>query len=85
MNAYVANHEDNPVMAVVWTLVAGLFFGLPAIVVAAMYIRRNRDNLGLCIVLGLIALIWTLLWIGVLSWQLGGSTSLHHGHPSKVP
>ena len=83
MNAYAANHEDNLLVAVLWTLLAGFFFGVPALVVAFFYIRRNRDNLGLCVTVSLIAVVMTVFWVAFLLWGIGGS-SIHHSHPAKV-
>lgn len=83
LNAYAANHDDNSLLAVLWTLVAGLFFGVPSLLVAWFYIRRNRGNLGLCIWVGLIAVVMTVFWVAFLLWGIGGS-SIHPGHPVKV-
>lgn len=86
MNAYAASHDDSPLVAVILTVVAGFVpyagVALPALV-AIIFISRNRDNRGLCLILIALAVIFALLWIAYFAWQ-GGSASIHHGHPVKV-
>lgn len=88
MNTYVAHHDDNPVVALLWTGLSG-FIPVAGCVLplafAIFYVRRNRDNRWLCIILIAIALIWMVIWVGVFAWQFGGSVSNHHSQPVKVP
>jgi uncharacterized membrane protein YqjE len=88
MNAHAVNHTDRPITAVFLTAAVGFvpYAGvvLPALV-ALWFARRNRDNRGLCIILLVIALVFVLLWTAYFAWHSGGTSSISHSHPSKVP
>lgn len=87
MNAFAVHHRNNPLAAVLATVGVGFvpYAGVALPALAAFYfIRRNRDNRGLCLLLIAIAVIFALLWIAYIAWQ-GGSSSVHHSHPVKVP
>jgi len=86
LNTFAVSHRDNPVLAVFLTVLAGFvpYAGVVIpLLVALRYARRNRANRGLCILLLVIALVFTLLWVAFFVWQ-GGSGSLDHSHSTKV-
>jgi cobalamin synthase len=88
MNTHAVNHTDRPITAVFLTVVAG-FVPLAGVVLAPLaaiwFVRRNRENHGLCIILIAVALVFVLLWVAYFAWHFGGTSSISHGHPSKVP